>query len=121
MAFEKITQQDLAGKGNLGRPDTPGVDTEEMQRILDELPREVIIPKFNALIDAMEEKELEEAVVSEEIRRLRVNGDGQLEVSYDGESYETTGSGGHLIVDENGERLPQRVELTVKVVEDAGA
>ena len=55
MAFEKITQQDLAGKGNLGRPDTPGVTTEEMQRILDELPREVIIPKFNALVGALED------------------------------------------------------------------
>ncbi len=120
MAFEKITQQDLAGKGNLGRPDTPGVDTAEMQRILDEIPREVIVPKFNALIDAMEEKELGEAVVSAEIRRLRVNGDGQLEVSYDGESYETTGSGGHLVVDENGERLPQRGRLQFRnaVVED---
>ena len=76
--------------------------------------------KHNALIDAMEEKELGEAVVSAEIRRLRVNGDGQLEVSYDGESYETTGSGGHLVVDENGERLPQRGRLQFRnaVVED---
>lgn len=49
MAFERITEDDLQGKGNLGRPDTPGVDTTEMQRILDELPREVIVPAFNRL------------------------------------------------------------------------
>ena len=108
MAFEKITQEELAGRGNLGRPDTPGVSTEEMQRILDELPREVIIPKFNALIDELEQKGLDAAVVSETVRKLRVNADGQLEVSYDGEDYETTGSGGHLILDELGQLMPQR-------------
>ena len=55
MAFSKITDADTTGKGNLGRPDTPGVTAAEMQRILDELPREVIIPKFNTLIDALED------------------------------------------------------------------
>lgn len=55
MAFSKITDADTTGKGNLGRPDTPGVTTAEMQRILDELPREVIIPKFNALVGALED------------------------------------------------------------------
>lgn len=56
MAFSKITDADTNGKGNLGRPDTPGVSTEEMQRILDELPREVIIPKFNELVGALADK-----------------------------------------------------------------
>lgn len=55
MAFSKITDADTNGKGNLGRPDTPGVTTGEMQRILDELPREVIIPKFNALVGSLED------------------------------------------------------------------
>ncbi|HJD17793.1 MAG TPA: hypothetical protein IAA01_05980 [Candidatus Fournierella excrementavium] len=54
MAFERITEDDLQGKGNLGRPDTPGVDTTEMQRILDELPREVIVPAFNRLAEQLE-------------------------------------------------------------------
>ena len=54
MAFERITEDDLQGKGNLGRPDTPGVDTTEMQRILDELPREVIVPAFNRLTEQLE-------------------------------------------------------------------
>lgn len=53
MAFKKISDADLKGKGNIGRPDTPGVTTAEMQRILDELPREVIIPAFNTLIDVL--------------------------------------------------------------------
>ena len=54
MAFERITEDNLQGKGNLGRPDTPGVDTTEMQRILDELPREVIVPAFNRLAEQLE-------------------------------------------------------------------
>ncbi len=57
MAFERITEDDLQGKGNLGRPDTPGVDTTEMQRILDELPREVIVPAFNRLAEQLEAAE----------------------------------------------------------------
>lgn len=56
MAFKKITDADLKGKGNVGRPDTPGVSTAEMQRIMDEIPREVIIPAFNTLIDALADK-----------------------------------------------------------------
>ena len=53
MAFAKITDRDLKGKGNVGRPDTPGVTTAEMQRILDEIPREVIVPAFNKLVDKL--------------------------------------------------------------------
>lgn len=49
MAFRKITEGDMLGKGNVGRPDTPGVSTAEMQRIMDELPREVLAPAFNEL------------------------------------------------------------------------
>lgn len=55
MAFDRITDGDLLGKGNIGRPDTPGVDTAEMQRILDELPREVIVPALNRLADQLED------------------------------------------------------------------
>ena len=55
MAFDRITDGDLLGKGNIGRPDTPGVDTAEMQRILDELPREVIVPAFNRLTGQLED------------------------------------------------------------------
>lgn len=49
--MRKITAEELVGRGNVGRPDIPGVSTAEMQRILDELSREVIIPAFNELSD----------------------------------------------------------------------
>lgn len=54
MAFRKITTADMLGKGNMGRADTPGVSTAEMQRIMDELPREVIAPAFNELSTELE-------------------------------------------------------------------
>ncbi len=44
----------MLGKGNVGRPDTPGVSTAEMQRIMDELPREVLAPAFNELAGQLE-------------------------------------------------------------------
>ena len=39
------------GKGNYGQPDRPGLSTAEMQKVMDEIPRTVIAPAFNGLID----------------------------------------------------------------------
>ena len=55
MSFKRITEEDMRGRGNLGRPDTPGVSAAEMQRSLDELPREVLAPAFNELARQLEE------------------------------------------------------------------
>ena len=53
MAFDKITDADLVDKGVIGLPDVPNLNTAEMQKKFEEVCREVIIPKFNALIDAL--------------------------------------------------------------------
>lgn len=47
----KITAEDLINKGVIGLPDVPGLTTIEMQKKLDEISRDVIIPRFNELID----------------------------------------------------------------------
>ena len=47
----KITSEDLENKGNIGMPDTPDLSTAEMQAKLDELSLDVIIPKYNDLVD----------------------------------------------------------------------
>ena len=39
------------GKGNYGQPDRPGLPTAEMQKVMDEIPRTVIAPAINGLID----------------------------------------------------------------------
>ena len=54
MAFTRITTADTTGKGVVGLPDTPGLDTTEMQNRFDELALDVIIPKLNNLISELE-------------------------------------------------------------------
>ncbi len=51
MAFTKITDGDLKDKGVMGLPDTPGLSTSEMQAKFEQTAREVIVPKFNQLVD----------------------------------------------------------------------
>ena len=51
MAFTKITDEDLLNKGVIGLPDTPGLSTSEMQAKFEQTAREVIVPKFNQLVD----------------------------------------------------------------------
>lgn len=51
--MNKITEQDLANRGVKGLPDVPGLTTEEMQRKLEEIAREILIPKVNELVDGL--------------------------------------------------------------------
>lgn len=51
--LNKIEPSDLIGKGVLGQSDVPGLSIEDMQKAVEGIPREVIIPIFNALIDAL--------------------------------------------------------------------
>ena len=111
MSFEKILPQHLAGKGNVGRPDTPGVSAAEMQRILDEIPREVIVPAFNALVQQLQDLHLERQVQSGQIRGLRLDEEGRLETTPDGVHWQAAGSSGHGIVASDGARMPQRGRL----------
>lgn len=57
MGFRRVSEAEMSGKGNLGRPDTPGVSATEMQRIMDELPREVLAPAMNELAEQLEAPE----------------------------------------------------------------
>lgn len=53
MAFTKITNADITGKGVVGLPDVPGLSTGAMQAKFDELALDVIIPAYNQLIDLL--------------------------------------------------------------------
>lgn len=108
MAFNKITSDDTQNKGVTGLPDTPNLSTADMQKKFDELSLSVIIPKFNALIDDLLNSGIDMSVISEKIKKIRVNSDNQLEVSYDGINFETTASSGHLLMDEKGNTYPAR-------------
>lgn len=117
MAYNKITAEDTAGKGNVGMPDVPGLSTLEMQKKLDELSNDVIIPHFNELIDDVEkdfkESKLitDKAVISETIKAIKVNADGQIEISLNGTDFVATASSGHIIIDGDNRERPQRSRL----------
>lgn len=51
MALEKIKESDLSGKGVLGQPEVPGLSAEEMQFAVEQITREVVIPKINEVIE----------------------------------------------------------------------
>ena len=52
--IEKITDADLTGKGVVGQPDVPGLSALEMQNKVEEIPRSVIIPAYNAMVDDLQ-------------------------------------------------------------------
>ena len=52
MAFNKITDEMRERKGNVGKPDTPDLNTSDMQILLDELAN-LAIDQHNELVDAL--------------------------------------------------------------------
>lgn len=52
MPVSEITASDLSGKGVVGQPDTPGLSALDMQNKVEEIPRAVIIPRLNILIQS---------------------------------------------------------------------
>ena len=68
-----------------------------------------LLDKINGIIAG--NVEIAELVRSGTIKRIRLNVDGGLEVSLDGEIYELVTSSGHIILDESGNQLPQRTRM----------
>ena len=112
MSFVKIEQADLTGKGVIGLPDTPGLQTTEMQEKLDEIALGVIVPKFNELSDELDDAELDEKISSDDITNMRLNSDIAIEVSQDGgTTWRGTASSGHRIMDGSGTIYSQRSRM----------
>ena len=106
MSFNKITTSDLTNKGVSGLPDTPGLSTSEMQRKFDEIGKEVIVPKFNELVDELNKNG--NVIKASDIVGIRVNANKQIEVTTDFNNWYATASSGHVVIDKNGNTLPQR-------------
>lgn len=51
MSVSKITEASLEGKGVRGQADVPGLSAAEMQAAVEEIVRDVAIPKINEIID----------------------------------------------------------------------
>lgn len=56
MELEKIKENDLLGKGVMGQPEVPGISAKEMQAAVEQIVREVAIPKINEVIEYIIEK-----------------------------------------------------------------
>lgn len=112
MAFTKITEADMMNKGVVGLPDTPNLSTSEMQQKFDEIATDVIVPKFNNLVDELDASNIDKRIESETITNMRLNEDNNIEVSLDGgTSYKQTASSGHIVMDGTGRSFPQRSRL----------
>lgn len=73
--MDKITEQDLANRGVKGLPDVPGLTTEEMQRKLEEIAREILIPKVNELVEGLNN-------ANSNLQKCHISGDINLEMLY---------------------------------------
>lgn len=51
MALEQIKESDLEGKGVFGQADVPGLTAAEMQAAVEQIVREIAIPKINEVIE----------------------------------------------------------------------
>ena len=54
MSFTRITDGGMKGKGVVGQANNPGLSTLEMQKSVEQIPREVIVPAFNRLAEQLE-------------------------------------------------------------------
>lgn len=112
MSFTKIEPGDLTGKGVVGLPDTPNMSTTDIQEKFDEIALDVIVPKFNALSDELDEAGIDDAVQSEDITNLRLNADNAIEISADGgQTWSGTASSGHRIMDGSGTIYDQEPKM----------
>lgn len=88
--YHGVTEEELVGKGNVGRPDTPNVTTTEMQVILDELAN-IAITHINSLVAELNDH-AGNAVESEQITNVRFY-ENELQFSLDnGVTWNNTGT-----------------------------
>ena len=114
----KFNESDFNGRkiGDLSdTPSSDGLTAEALKAYFDNIPKIMIaLGGFNSLIDALSNLGVDYAVVSlgdGSFKYIRLNTDGQLEVSDDGITYEATASSGHIIIDSNGNQMAQRSRL----------
>ena len=83
---------------------------DEIKAKLDLGPEEVRV-SLNSLIDELILMDLIHVPHSDDVKAIRINVDNVIEVTLDGETWEATGSSGHLILDKLGNILPQRSRM----------
>lgn len=93
----KIEGSDIALHGVVAAPDKLTGTAQENKEIFDRLIRECAAERFNGLIDRfLGQNESGTAVIqSDRVKFIRISETGEMEISYDGDSWITVlGSGG---------------------------
>ena len=83
---KKITAADYTDKDVASAPDRLTGTAQENKAIFDRAVKEVVQPKYNALIDELD-TELSSRIVSDDILKMRLDEDGVVEYSADGTDY----------------------------------
>ena len=95
--------------------DVGGMTSAELKNKFDEGGKAIQSYMNETLIPALENLGVETAVLLPQneagFKYIRLNGDKVLEVSTDGETWQATGSSGHLIIGPDGQALPQRSRM----------
>lgn len=117
--------------GVIGQDTTPNLSASEMQYSVEAVVREVVIPAYNSLVDALNalaaasnmgaadingdastvQAELTKRIITGNVKYIRLNSDKVLETSNDGVTWEATGSSGHIIIKPDGTVAPQRSRM----------
>lgn len=95
--------------------DVGGMTSAELKNKFDEGGKAIQTYMNETLIPALENLGVEMAVLLPQneagFKYIRLNSDKVLEVSTDGETWQATGSSGHLILGPDGQALPQRSRM----------
>lgn len=126
-----FTDSDGNRVGVIGQDTTPNLSVSEMQFSVEAVVREVVIPAYNSLVDALNalaaasnmgaadikgnastvQAELAKRIITGNVKYIRLNSDKVLETSNDGVTWEATGSSGHIIIAPDGTVAPQRSRM----------
>ena len=121
MAYKKIEDSDLLGKGVINLADTPGLSAQQMQEKFEETSRSVIIPHFNQLVDTLIENGV--PVKSEDIVKIKKDNNGDLLISTDGVNWvHSSGSALDKKADKSETYTKEETEMAIsKRVNDIGS
>lgn len=124
----KITEAQINQNGVISAPDLLTGTADENKAVFDKLVKQIVADAVNNLIDALSTAGADEIGTSEGIsvqdmldklvqygseslKHIRLNADGAIEVSADGQIWVATSSSGHVIIAPDGSILPQRSRM----------